>query len=90
MATKTRASKNDHITTLELKRFVNEKEVRPKQNIDEYKPLFYLELVFSLTARCIRSRTDMYSCSCLTPVNRIKQSIKIYSAVGRYCHRLVN
>lgn len=40
MATKTRASKNDHITTLELKRFVNEKKVRPKQNIAEYKPLY--------------------------------------------------
>ena len=26
-------------------------------------------LVFSLMARCIRSRTSMYSCSCLAPVN---------------------
>ena len=41
MATSTRASKNDHMTTLEF--------------------------VFSLIARWIRSLTDMYSCSCLTP-----------------------
>ena len=43
MATRTKASKNDHITTL----------------------LF----VLSLTARWIRSRTSMYSCSCLAPAN---------------------
>ena len=43
MATRTKASKNDHITTL----------------------LF----VLSLTARWIRSRTSMYSCSCLAPEN---------------------
>ena len=45
MATSTRASKNDHMTTLEF--------------------------VFSLIARWIRSLTDMYSCSCLTPKKRI-------------------
>ena len=77
MATKTRASKNDHITTLELKRFVNEKKWGQSKTLPNINLFTYLELVFSLTARCIRSRTDMYSCSCLTPVNIIKQSINL-------------
>ena len=48
-----------------------------RKTLPNIKLFTYLEFVFSLTARCIRSRTDMYSCSCLTPVNRIKQSINL-------------
>ena len=52
MATKTQASKKDHITTRVF--------------------------VLSLIPRWIRSRTSMYSCSCLAPENKKKIISKVF------------